>query len=616
MSIYRDIQLKREERLDRKQDKLPFKRAVLVTSGGLQTAVDPFTDVWAAEDERRVWYMTDGATQPGQILCRRISDPYVGLGVIIGYADGSNEQEVLTDDFFLTKSGDPTAWHSTAPRDFEPGGRKQLWVYPKVITPLATYPDPSGLTVNVIRGDYPYAGTRKTFEGEQSYLLTAPPTSGHHYYAGLYLDSSNTLQVVYGTSVALAFEPIEPAWPASAFRLSVVLVENGQTSIDFAEDVYDRRMAWSDEVGGGGWPFTHVITVSTTNVSADYATLATAIAGASAGDIILIDPNDTHTLSGVVGLTVDKALTLMCIGPRRATITNATNGSTTISVTAAAHFVNLNVTNTGAGGSESTCAYWAVDNVIWENCTFTKTGAASIGSCLLPYGGASWLIKDCEMTASGATTNYALRNNTATTSGAIRGGKLNGSTQDIFGDQSGSTITLTGVWLANNLISFSGTLKGGYYGGSDSQYQTAKDVGAAVYHNTTQAVAAATEVALNMNSERRDTLGFHDTVTNNTRLTIPAGYAGWYSISGNGAFAANATGTYRQLYVKLNGSTTIAVVLDAPGSSNFILNVSTLYYLAAGDYVELFMNHDASASINSLSAANYVPEFRIARVGL
>lgn len=283
MVQFRDIYLKRQNRDARKQDKLTFKRAVLTDEGGSQTSTSPLEDVWASADERRVWYMHEGAVQPAQILCRKVSDPYVGLGVIIGLAEGSNQLEVLTDDFFLTQTGDPTGWASTAPRDFEPGGIKQMWVYTKVIVPLATYPG-SGVAVNVVSGDYPYGGTRKTFNGSVNYSLSGSvPGGGLCRFAGLYLDASNALQTVNGGTAAAGTTPPEPSWPAGAFRLCVVLLTNGDTSIDFA-DIYDRRMAWSDEqAGGDGWPFANVLTVSTTDPNAAYATLAAALAAAGGG---------------------------------------------------------------------------------------------------------------------------------------------------------------------------------------------------------------------------------------------------------------------------------------------------------------------------------------------
>lgn len=72
MVAYRDVILKEKAKQDRKQDKLLFTRAVLTDAQGNQTGSG---SVWASESERRVWAMTSGAIQPGQVLCVRVSDP-------------------------------------------------------------------------------------------------------------------------------------------------------------------------------------------------------------------------------------------------------------------------------------------------------------------------------------------------------------------------------------------------------------------------------------------------------------------------------------------------------------------------------------------------------------
>lgn len=249
----RDIVLRRQKEQDKKQDIRGRYRAVLTDDEGNQTSTDPMVDVWANQTTRRVWHMPLGATQPSQVFCQNISNPYVGLPVECGYEVSHNTIEVLRVDQLPAKVGeDPTGWDQNDPSSFEPGGLKQMWLYSKAMVPLATYPA-TGLTVNVEAGDYPYLGSRKTFAGQTGYTLAAPAGAGTHYYAGLYLDVANTLQVVYGTAVATSATPPEPTWPAGAFRLSVVRVANGQTSIAFKSDqsdendVFDRRMLWSDE---------------------------------------------------------------------------------------------------------------------------------------------------------------------------------------------------------------------------------------------------------------------------------------------------------------------------------------------------------------------------------
>lgn len=845
MVSYRDIKLKQKDKLDDKQDRLLFKRAVLTTEGGLQTSTDPFNDVWANSTLRRVFYMAEGAVQPAQILCRKISDPYVGLGVIIGYADGSNQLEVLSDDFFLTKTGDPTGWASTSPRDFEPGGRKQMWVYTKVITPLATYPG-SGVAVNVILGDYPYLGTRKSFAGSVNYDLSASvPGGGLCRYAGLYLDASNTLQVVNGATIAAGSTPAEPSWPAGAFRLCVVLLTNGDTSIDFA-NIIDRRMAWSDEEAGtaSSWPFAHVLTVSSTDADADYPDIDSAIAGAAAGSIILID---AETFSLATTITINKALTLMAwdrgiFTGSQTLITSSVVGPTIDITSTGVILIGLVVRNTGSGGTqgvirtnnsfiaincefvksagnpggggftygvyqtagqatqvldtECTCVTNGTADYAWRNdtgiggCVFIRgklnggtkdiySDQASatfrfadviIGSNVIDIAGTytgvyfdgfynqhfapttgrnsgvwlvdeSALLKKKELTLATAvaasangdtikletdtytitatqsiatsitiegdgpeatiidftgsnqtafdlttdsttitfrnltvkhtgggtaatgifsnnTVNFILDNaqvlipsgagtdsrplwveagtwelrngaKAKSTSGTNKYGIYNdvgaatitigagcevgGATQDIYGDQAGSTITLEEAILTNNLVSWTGTIIGQYQAGSTGLFEL-DNKGVEAYHNANQSINDGTDTSLALNSERRDDAGFHDTSTNNSRLTVPTGYAGWYQISGNVQFASNATGL-RQTAIMLNGTTYLAVNLQpAVNGAVTIVAVSTMYYLNAADYVELRAYQSSGGGLNVETAGNYSPELRMVRM--
>src|SRR5262245_22049217 len=76
------------------------------------------------------------------------------------------------------------------------------------------------------------------------------------------------------------------------------------------------------------------------------------------------------------------------------------------------------------------------------------------------------------------------------------------------------------------------------------------------YHNAAQALTTGVEASLALNSERYDTDTMHDTVTNNSRLTIKT--AGLYIITGHVEFANNATG-YRLGGLRVNNTTTIAV---------------------------------------------------------
>ena len=85
--------------------------------------------------------------------------------------------------------------------------------------------------------------------------------------------------------------------------------------------------------------------------------------------------------------------------------------------------------------------------------------------------------------------------------------------------------------------------------------------GALVYHSATQSIPTSVSTALLFNSEVYDTNNFHDNVTNNSRLTIPANsgirkvklYAGL-------RVAPNTSG-YRQLYFGKNTGESIGTML-------------------------------------------------------
>lgn len=459
MVQFRDIILKQQANADKKQDRRPIQRAVLTDDGGEQTSVDPLSDVWANQDDKRVWFMTDGATQPGQILCRQISDPYVGLGVNIGYVDDNNEPEVLRDDFFLTKTGDPTAWASTAPRDNEPGGRKLLWLYSKSLIPLAVYPsDVTGLNVNIAAGDYPYAGARVSFGGLSNLALTQNPNPGQHYLAGIYLDASNAVQVVYGTSISTAYTAPQPTWPAGAFQLATILIDDVQTSIDFDTDISDRRLLWSNEIGGGGgWEFNTLLLVNSGG-STEYATIALAFAAAASGDTVLVGVGtftcDDETLPAGVNLVgVDKdhsilatSADLICLTAggsnyiaELTTQCNTSSASNTIALQANSDNVemfNILADCQNAGGGDGTALSTNGDSIKANSSEFTGSAygvfaAGGVGddvnfyNCILDGGSFDLLLSGANVTFAG--TLNQLKNGTVTGSATRQGHYLDGS---------------------------------------------------------------------------------------------------------------------------------------------------------------------------------------------
>jgi hypothetical protein len=125
-------------------------------------------------------------------------------------------------------------------------------------------------------------------------------------------------------------------------------------------------------------------------------------------------------------------------------------------------------------------------------------------------------------------------------------------------------------------------------------------VGVRVYKNAAaQSISNATLAAVTFDAENNDSDGYHDNVTNNSRLTVPAGKAGMYSIAGLIQFASGSAG-YRQAQLRVNGATIIGSFLAPPISGTVVTSVlaTTHYYLNDGDYVELLAYHTAGLAIN------------------
>lgn len=138
---------------------------------------------------------------------------------------------------------------------------------------------------------------------------------------------------------------------------------------------------------------------------------------------------------------------------------------------------------------------------------------------------------------------------------------------------------------------------------------------ARVNHNTSQTAATGGFTTLAFNSERKDTDGFHDTATNNSRLTVPSGLGGGYIMGGHVDFDTASTTGKRALGIRVNGTTFIAYQ-EIPGASSARkISLTTEYDLADGDYIELLFWQDSGGTRTIESNANTSPEFWIARLG-
>lgn len=134
--------------------------------------------------------------------------------------------------------------------------------------------------------------------------------------------------------------------------------------------------------------------------------------------------------------------------------------------------------------------------------------------------------------------------------------------------------------------------------------------GARVNNSVAQSIANATLTALAFDSEVYDPDGFHSTVTNPSRLTVPSGAAGRYLIGGCAQWASGPTSA--SIQIRLNGSTAIVA---ATYPNDTVMNVETVYDLAVGDYVEVLVSQNTGGALNIGAVSAYTPHFWINGLG-
>ena len=125
---------------------------------------------------------------------------------------------------------------------------------------------------------------------------------------------------------------------------------------------------------------------------------------------------------------------------------------------------------------------------------------------------------------------------------------------------------------------------------------TPRFMGAQVYMSaSTAAINISAGYAVPFNSETFDTDGFHDLVTNNTRLTIPAGLGiRRVKLHASARFSSIAAGSDNYIAIRKNGSDVYygSGSLDAEnsGMTSQVLNAATtVVSVTDGDYFDLFV---------------------------
>jgi hypothetical protein len=138
--------------------------------------------------------------------------------------------------------------------------------------------------------------------------------------------------------------------------------------------------------------------------------------------------------------------------------------------------------------------------------------------------------------------------------------------------------------------------------------------GARVTNSIAQSIPNVVTTLITFDTEYYDTDSFHSTSVNPGRFTIP--FDGKYIVGGHVQYAAAPVG-YREILIKINGATFIAVYLPVATAGNIAIYASlvTLYEFSVGDYVELHANQNSGGALNINAANNFSPEFWIHYLG-
>ena len=113
----------------------------------------------------------------------------------------------------------------------------------------------------------------------------------------------------------------------------------------------------------------------------------------------------------------------------------------------------------------------------------------------------------------------------------------------------------------------------------------------------TTSIANNTATAALFDSESFDSNAFHSTVTNTSRITIPAGKAGKYAINSAFFFQDNANGA-RRLDIYKNGSAYARTQMPPDSVSQIAVTLNLIMDLAESDYIECFLFQNSGGSLN------------------
>lgn len=210
-----------------------------------------------------------------------------------------------------------------------------------------------------------------------------------------------------------------------------------------------------------------------------------------------------------------------------------------------------------------------------------------------------------------------------------------GATADTVGTDTAQVLTNKTIAAASNTLTValddlsdvttSGASDGDILVLNSGTWQPATDprpgqLVAQLFRSTSQSIPSFTEVQIAWNASDLDLLSGWNAGVNPSRYTPPL--AGWYELTGKVSFTSSASGTYRAVGWKKNGSYVTGgyaryVINGTIASWEYGIPAPTISVLLNGstDYVEMFGEQATLGSLNTVTSARHHPFMSVKYVG-
>jgi hypothetical protein len=134
---------------------------------------------------------------------------------------------------------------------------------------------------------------------------------------------------------------------------------------------------------------------------------------------------------------------------------------------------------------------------------------------------------------------------------------------------------------------------------------------AKAYRSTDQSYSAATDTKVNFDTEVIDPNGNYD-YTTNYRYTVGTGWSGQYVVHAQVQVAAHSSAGGIAIYIEKNGAIVARKVVNYQSSTlGFTVDITAVFDLVGGDYIEIFINDTLAGTITGGSDKTFFEIFRL-----